>query len=107
MPFGSTIGYLRDRCLNKIMDLRKKRCNGPEDQFSHSAPFQVSNQKSKFLHDFKIKVEINKDFQISNEERNCFLFQIGTIGSPAGFHCSWCFEPEGIAIKLLSAIHQV
>lgn len=29
--------------------------------------------------------------------------QVGSISDPGGFHCSWCFSPEGIRIKLLSA----
>ena len=28
---------------------------------------------------------------------------IGKIGHYAGFHCSWCYDPEGIRTKLLSA----
>ncbi len=27
----------------------------------------------------------------------------GTLGHYAGFHCSWCYHPEGIRTKLLSA----
>ena len=27
----------------------------------------------------------------------------GTLGHYAGFHCSWCYSPEGIRTKLLSA----
>ncbi|TRY71144.1 hypothetical protein TCAL_09420, partial [Tigriopus californicus] len=27
----------------------------------------------------------------------------GTVGHYAGFHCSWCYSPEGIRTKLLSA----
>lgn len=47
VPVGSTIGYLKVRCLNKIMDLRKKRCQGPEDQRSKSGPFHVSKSHSE------------------------------------------------------------
>jgi len=28
---------------------------------------------------------------------------LGTIGHYAGFHCSWCYTPEGIRTKLMSA----
>ena len=28
---------------------------------------------------------------------------IGKVGHYAGFHCSWCYDPEGIRTKLLSA----
>ena len=28
---------------------------------------------------------------------------IGSIGHYAGYHCSWCYDPEGIRTKLLSA----
>lgn len=30
-------------------------------------------------------------------------WNIGTVGHYAGFHCSWCYKPEGIRLKLLSA----
>jgi len=30
-------------------------------------------------------------------------FDIGKLGKYAGFHCSWCYRPEGIRTKLLSA----
>lgn len=36
----------------------------------------------------------------------CFgtpTFEIGIAGDYAGHHCSWCFPPEGIAVKLRSA----
>ncbi|XP_059098126.1 beta-1,4-mannosyl-glycoprotein 4-beta-N-acetylglucosaminyltransferase-like [Tigriopus californicus] len=29
--------------------------------------------------------------------------QIGSTSNPGGFHCSWCFSPAGIRVKLLSA----
>ena len=32
--------------------------------------------------------------------------QIGVDGDYAGFHCSWCSTPEGISVKMQSAIHQ-
>lgn len=28
---------------------------------------------------------------------------IGRVGAYAGFHCSWCYKPEGIRLKLASA----
>lgn len=30
-------------------------------------------------------------------------WNIGQVGSYAGFHCSWCYKPEGIRLKLVSA----
>lgn len=30
-------------------------------------------------------------------------WDIGTLGHYAGYHCSWCYTPEGIRTKLLSA----
>lgn len=30
-------------------------------------------------------------------------WNIGRIGAYAGFHCSWCYPPEGIRLKLISA----
>ena len=30
-------------------------------------------------------------------------WDIGTIDHYAGYHCSWCYSPEGIRTKLLSA----
>lgn len=30
-------------------------------------------------------------------------WDIGTLGHYAGYHCSWCYKPEGIRTKLLSA----
>ena len=30
-------------------------------------------------------------------------WEIGTLGHYAGYHCSWCYKPEGIRTKLLSA----
>lgn len=30
-------------------------------------------------------------------------WEIGAIGHYAGYHCSWCYNPEGIRTKLLSA----
>lgn len=30
-------------------------------------------------------------------------WQVGTVGRYAGFHCSWCYRPEGIRLKLWSA----
>jgi len=33
-------------------------------------------------------------------------FQIGISHKYAGYHCSWCLTPEGISVKLQSAIHQ-
>ena len=32
--------------------------------------------------------------------------QIGVDGDYSGHHCSWCTSPEGVSIKLRSAIHQ-
>ena len=29
----------------------------------------------------------------------------GTIGHYAGYHCSWCYHPEGIRTKLVAAEH--
>ena len=34
------------------------------------------------------------------------IFQIGVSLKYAGYHCSWCLSPEGISVKLHSAIHQ-
>ena len=31
------------------------------------------------------------------------LWDIGRIGHLSGFHCSWCYTPEGIRIKMMSA----
>jgi beta-1,4-mannosyl-glycoprotein beta-1,4-N-acetylglucosaminyltransferase len=30
-------------------------------------------------------------------------WDIGTLDHYAGYHCSWCYNPEGILTKLLSA----
>jgi beta-1,4-mannosyl-glycoprotein beta-1,4-N-acetylglucosaminyltransferase len=30
-------------------------------------------------------------------------WDIGTLGHYAGYHCSWCYKPDGIRTKLLSA----
>ena len=30
-------------------------------------------------------------------------WDIGTLDHYAGFHCSWCYSPEGIRTKLMSA----
>jgi beta-1,4-mannosyl-glycoprotein beta-1,4-N-acetylglucosaminyltransferase len=30
-------------------------------------------------------------------------WNIGQVGAYAGFHCSWCYNPEGIKLKLMSA----
>ena len=30
-------------------------------------------------------------------------WNIGQIGAYAGFHCSWCYKPEGIKLKLMAA----
>ena len=30
-------------------------------------------------------------------------WDLGSIGHYAGYHCSWCYDPEGIRTKLLSA----
>ena len=30
-------------------------------------------------------------------------WEIGKLGHFAGYHCSWCYSPEGIRTKLLSA----
>jgi beta-1,4-mannosyl-glycoprotein beta-1,4-N-acetylglucosaminyltransferase len=30
-------------------------------------------------------------------------WNIGEVGAYAGFHCSWCYSPEGIKLKLMSA----
>ena len=30
-------------------------------------------------------------------------WELGSIGHYAGYHCSWCYDPEGIRTKLLSA----
>jgi hypothetical protein len=35
-----------------------------------------------------------------------FIFQIGVNLKYSGYHCSWCTTPEGISVKLQSAIHQ-
>lgn len=31
------------------------------------------------------------------------VFEMGTDGNYAGHHCSWCYDPSGIRIKLISA----
>ena len=32
--------------------------------------------------------------------------QVGVPDDYSGHHCSWCTSPEGLSIKLRSAIHQ-
>ena len=36
-------------------------------------------------------------------ERKLKSWDIGKIGHYAGYHCSWCYDPQGIRTKLLSA----
>lgn len=36
---------------------------------------------------------------------NVYEWHLGENGFPAGWHCSWCMPPEGIKIKLQSAIN--
>ena len=36
---------------------------------------------------------------------NVYEWHLGESGFPAGWHCSWCLPPEGIQIKLKSAIN--
>jgi beta-1,4-mannosyl-glycoprotein beta-1,4-N-acetylglucosaminyltransferase len=31
------------------------------------------------------------------------MVKMGIVGDYAGHHCSWCFPPEGILVKLMSA----
>ncbi|XP_040566404.1 beta-1,4-mannosyl-glycoprotein 4-beta-N-acetylglucosaminyltransferase isoform X2 [Lepeophtheirus salmonis] len=38
-----------------------------------------------------------------SQSHNLKTWSIGSIGHYAGYHCSWCLQPEGIREKLLSA----
>ncbi|XP_040565710.1 beta-1,4-mannosyl-glycoprotein 4-beta-N-acetylglucosaminyltransferase [Lepeophtheirus salmonis] len=47
--------------------------------------------------------KLKKEFRVYVASHDVKVWNIGTLGHYAGYHCSWCFQPEGIRRKLLSA----
>eukprot|EP00096_Caligus_rogercresseyi_P011072 TRINITY_DN4245_c0_g1_i1.p1 TRINITY_DN4245_c0_g1~~TRINITY_DN4245_c0_g1_i1.p1 ORF type:complete len:387 (+),score=60.14 TRINITY_DN4245_c0_g1_i1:421-1581(+) len=47
--------------------------------------------------------KLKKAFKVYAASHDVRVWNIGTLGHYAGYHCSWCFDPEGIRRKLLSA----
>ena len=76
-----TLGMLRDVYHNNAMLLRRTSDFWNEMKFSHE--LAAYRRKKKGV----AKIPCN----------------VGKLGHYGGYHCSWCFSPEGIRTKLMSA----
>lgn len=73
----STIGMIRQVYDDKVMSLRRN--------YLTAAPFFS-----------RVAAYVKSGHSVME-------WNLGRVGAYAGYHCSWCYPPEGIRLKLMSA----
>ena len=67
--------------------------------------FKYSGNKLRSLRNFTQQEHLLGTYRKSNRGANIMQWTIGSTKRPAGIHCTWCFKPDYIQIKLVSGIN--